>query len=178
MSPTPLPARRHLAGLALAAACGLLVACNKSPTVGTTVPDERVNSSVELAGARITVEQDGGLGGLHTIGAVYGQEPRFVTVTRRICSSQNPCALIDSASGPLTADAARRVFERVAAEGFFSLREDYGITRGGADMITYTVTVEANGATKSVRADDGTMPPPLASVLNAFRVAVSAGRGQ
>jgi hypothetical protein len=50
------------------------------------------------------------------------------------------------------------------------------VTVGGADMVTYTVRMTFDGTTKTVRADDGTMPPPMRQIVDVIHATISAAR--
>ena len=52
----------------------------------------------------------------------------------------------------------------------------FGVTHGGADMFTYTVRITANGKSKSVRFDDGSMPEPMQKILLAVQTTLFAAR--
>jgi hypothetical protein len=84
--------------------------------------------------------------------------------------------LLDSASGALSVDSAQALFAKVAAESPFALADDYGVTTNGADMKSYVLTITLEGRTKTVRADDGTMPSPMRRITDALRAAIAAGR--
>ena len=45
------------------------------------------------------------------------------------------------------------------------LRDDYGTTKGAADMFEYTLRVTFEGVTKTARADDGTMPAEMRQIV-------------
>jgi hypothetical protein len=128
-----------------------------------------------FAGAKIDVVQEGGFAGLSIRRAVTHDDRAFLTSTRRICSTG--CgAPTDSASGMLTAGATDSLFAAIVAQDPFSLKDNYGTTQGGADMFTYTVRITANGQSKSVRFDDGSMPEPMQKILLALQTTLFAAR--
>ena len=68
------------------------------------------------------------------------------------------------------------MFAAIVAQDPFSLKDNYGVTNGGADMFTYTVHITANGKSKSVRFDDGSMPEPMQKILLAVQTTLFAAR--
>jgi hypothetical protein len=85
-------------------------------------------------------------------------------------------AALDSASGPLVTRSADSLFAVIEGLNPFALKDDYGITVGGADMITYTLRVNIGGRSKTIRADDGTMPDAMRKITDALRATIDAAR--
>jgi hypothetical protein len=56
------------------------------------------------------------------------------------------------------------------------LKDNYGRTVGGADMFTYTLRVQIGDRTKTVIADDGTMPEQMRRISEALRATIAAAR--
>lgn len=83
---------------------------------------------------------------------------------------------MDSASGQLSPSAADSLFTIIVAASPFSLSGDYGHTANSADMVTYTLTVTLPSGTKTIRADDGTMPPPMRRIVEGVHGVISAAR--
>jgi hypothetical protein len=158
--------------LALCAAA--LVACSGMSSAGdpatATLDHARYSASeVELVG-------EGGLAAFMTRHRVQGSGPSFLFTRHRICSVSSCQAALDSASGPMQTRSADSLFAVIEGLNPFALKDDYGITVGGADMITYTLRVNIAGRSKTIRADDGTMPEAMRKIADAVRVSVEAAR--
>lgn len=126
-------------------------------------------------GASVQVVAEGGVAALRLTQNVEHDTRKYASVQRHICT--NDCqAPIDSVSGVLAANAADSLFTIVLAQQPFSLRDDYGTTNGAADMMVYTIRITAGGNVKTIRADDGTMPPPLHQIVDAVRGTIAAAR--
>lgn len=152
-----------------------LAACAGSTTTATQSGSVAINPQTTFSGARIDVVQEGGFAGLVIRRAVTRDDRMYVTSTRRICTS-NCAAPSDSATGVLTAGAADSLFTAIVAQDPFSLKDNYGVTKGGADMFSYTVRITADGKSKSVRFDDGSMPEPMQKILLALQTTLFAAR--
>src|SRR4051812_9781272 len=114
--------------------CSFL-ACSHSASIGDPASAKELTG---LAGATIEVSREGGFAALAITHAVKHDDGAYVYVQRRLCGSS--CGVpLDSASGTLSASTADSLFTIVLAQDPFSLREDYGATRGGADMMTYVI---------------------------------------
>jgi hypothetical protein len=150
-----------------------LAACASTTT--TQGGSVATKPQASFSGATIDVIQEGGFAGLAIRRAVTHDDRAYVTSTRRICTA-NCSAPTDSASGVLTAGATDSLFTAIVAQDPFSLKDDYGVTKGGADMFTYTVRINANGKSKSVRFDDGSMPEPMQKILLALQTTLFAAR--
>jgi hypothetical protein len=73
--------------------------------------------------------------------------------------------------------ASDALFNLVFAQLPFDLKNDYGTSRGAADMMEYTIRITIGGdAIKTIRADDGTMPEQLRRIVSAVQSTVSAAR--
>ena len=107
---------------------------------------------------------------------VVRHDDRFFLYTRRQLCGQTCGAPMDSVTGTLSPAATDSLFNVVWAQSPFTLRDDYGTTNGAADMISYTLRMTFDGTTKTIRADDGTMPPPMRQIVDAIRGTISAAR--
>jgi hypothetical protein len=161
--------RKHIVLFALFSAS--IAGCVKhSPTdVSQLRPD------ASAGGTKIEVVAQGGIAALD-IRHVVRQDDRYFEYTiRHLC--KGTCAATDSASGSLSATANDALFNTIFAQLPFNLKDDYGTSHGAADMMEYTVRVTVGGdATKTIRADDGTMPEPLRRIVSAVLETVSAAR--
>ena len=162
--------RPHSVALIFAAAIG--VACSRT---GATL-DPEAAARASYATAEVELIAEGGLGGLMIRSYVRGTGPTFLHTMHRICSVPSCQPALDSASGPIKAAAADSLFALIERESPFNLKDDYGITVGGADMFSYTLRVRIGDRAKTVRADDGTMPAPMRRIAESLRETIAAAR--
>ncbi len=158
---------RSLILLAVVAACA-----RRDPT---SSPAVRVDDFGALNAAKIELVEEGGIAAL-LIDRVVRHDDRFFLHTQRHLCGQTCPPPLDSITGTLSPAAADSLFTLVWAQQPFSLKDDYGTTHGAADMMEYTLRMTFDGTTKTVRADDGTMPPPMRQILDALRGTISAAR--
>jgi hypothetical protein len=162
--------RKQLILFALLAAS--IGGCAKHST--TAVGEPRLDDFPSFNGAKVEVVAEGGIAALLINHVVRHDDHYFQYTQRRLCN--NACAAMDSASGLLTAAATDSLFNIVLSPSPFALKDDYGTTHGAADMMEYTVRVTAGGSTKTIRADDATMPPQLRRIVDVVRGTISAAR--
>lgn len=147
------------------------VAACSSANLVTTVDDRalfNLRSSIDLTA-------EGGIAALAVHHAARNDDRAFVFTQRQICGEK--CgAPLDSASGTLAAAASDSLFDVAVAQTPLLTKDDYGITQGGADMMTYTLTVTLGNSTRTIRADDGTMPEPMRAIVQSLRATISAAR--
>lgn len=164
----------NIRSIGTAVASIALAACtHRDPTSAT--PGIRNADFGTLNGAKLELVADGGIAALHASYAVEHDTRVFTYSQRHICSD-NCGAPIDSASGTLSPAAADSLFSLVWAESPYGLRDDYGKTANAADMMTYTLRVTFDGSTKTVRADDGTMPDAMRKIVDATRGIVAEAK--
>src|SRR5215467_5857201 len=144
------------------------VACSNASTSGVDKLGSFNNAAVEVVA-------EGGIAALSIRHRASHDDHAFVYAQRHLCA-QSCGAPTDSASGTLSAAATDSLFNIVLAQAPFDLKDDYGTTGQAADMMVYTVTVTANGLTKTIRADDGTMPPPVRQIVQSLRGVIAAAR--
>lgn len=149
-----------------------VAACSHAGTVNGPVAVDKVGS---FDNASVQVTAEGGIAALSISHRVSHDDRVYVYSQRHLCA-QNCPAPLDSASGTLTPAVADSLFNIVLAQSPFDLKDDYGITGQAADMMVYTVKVTANGMTKTIRADDGTMPPPMRQIVASVRDVIAAAR--
>jgi hypothetical protein len=151
-----------------------LAACtHRDPT--SVVPGAGNADFGTLNGAKLELVAEGGIAALRTRYTVDHDTRAYVYRQGHICSGA--CgAPLDSASGALSPAGADSLFSLVWAASPYSLRDDYGTTANAADMMTYTLTVTFEGSTKTIRADDGTMPKAMRDIVDATRGIVGAAR--
>lgn len=158
----------------LSIACFAFAACSGSTGTREPRPD-RVDNVGSFNGARIDVLAEGGFAALSIHHAVTHDDRKFIYANRHLCA-QNCGAPLDSASGTLTPAAADSLFNIILAQDPFTLKDDYGTTRGGADMFAYTVRVTAEGRSKTIKFDDGTTPERMHPILQAVQGIIAAAR--
>lgn len=128
-----------------------------------------------LNGAKVEIVAEGGFAALATNHVVRHDDRFFVFSQRHICSANCP-APMDSASGTLAPATTDSLFGVIFSQSPFELKDDYGPTKGGADMMGYTVRITSGGKTKTIHADDGTMPPAMRRIIDAVRQTISGAR--
>jgi hypothetical protein len=141
----------------------------------TSSPAVRVDDFGVLNGAKIELVEEGGIAGLVT-DRIVRHDDRFFLYTQRHACGQTCGAPLDSATGTLSASAADSLFSVVWAQSPFNLKDDYGNTASAADMFIYTLRMTFDGTTKTIRADDGTMPPQMRQIVDVLRGTISAAR--
>jgi hypothetical protein len=128
-----------------------------------------------LNGASLDLTSTGGIAAFQSHQVVRHDDLSFLSTNGRICSTKCD-APFDSTSGKLSAAAADSLFNIVWQQNPFSLKDDYGITRQAADMMTYTLKIVINGRSKTITADDGSMPPAMHTIVNSVRGIIAAAR--
>jgi hypothetical protein len=160
---------RSLIVLALAAGA----ACGRHDP--SSIAAIRVDDFGALNDAKIELVAEGGIAALLINEAARHDDRFYLRTMRHLCGPTCPPAL-DSTSGTLSASAADSLFSIVRAQSPFSLKDDYGTTGGAADMMIYTLRMTFDGTAKTVRADDGSMPPQMRQIVDALRGTISAAR--
>ena len=150
----------------------LAVAACSSQTSTVVASD----SMVAVNNARVELVEQGGIAALESSRIVRHDDRFFSYVQRHLCGTGNCGAPIDTAAGSLSPAAADSLFGIVLAASPLTLNEDYGTTKGGADMVAYTLTVFTLAGTRTIHADDGTMPAPMRRIINAVHGIVGAAR--
>lgn len=150
-----------------------LAACaRRDPTSTSAV---RVDNVGALNGARLELAEEGGIAAFSTTHTVRHDDRAFTFVRRHICAAT--CgAPMDSASGTLSFAASDSLFNIVWNAQPGTLKDDYGTTPNSADMVTYTLRIVFDNETKSIRADDGTMPSAMRKIVEAIHGIVAAAR--
>ncbi len=153
---------------------GMLAGCRATTDEGN---GEVLRSRDAVSATRIDIRRDGGIAGLRTDLWADLVTGGFGTVTRRMCEAPSCPPPIDSVAGTLTRAQADALIARIAEADFFNLRDDCGVTANAADLFFYAVTIRRGGDSKTVRADDLSMPQPLARIVaDLSRVFDGAGR--
>jgi hypothetical protein len=165
-----MKATRTLSSLLIAAT---VVACARRDPTSTGAT--RVDNVQALNGARLELVEEGGIAALSTAQTVRHDDRTFSYVRRQICAANCP-APMDSASGTLSFAASDSLFNIVWNAQPGTLKDDYGPTPNSADMVTYTLRVVFANETKTVRADDGTMPPAMRQIVQAIHGIIAAAR--
>jgi hypothetical protein len=173
---------------ALALAAGLaaaLTACvSRAPSTtasgSAAAPADSARAATADAGTIVTLHREGGFAGLVTDATVDGVARRYQTVTRHMCGAEgaNCPPPIDSAAGPLPDSLVAVVARAVDAADFYALRPDYGTDPKLRDGYLYAVTVRRGDRTATVRGDDVTRPPALATLTSEMQRAIEIARGR
>jgi hypothetical protein len=162
--------RRSPAFTSFIALLSSVAACAGHSATESTQPRlDQVSSS----GAKVEILAEGGFAALSLNHVVRHDDRYFLFTQRRICNGV--CPAIDSASGSLSAAATDSIF-KIVLPASVGLKDDYGVTRGGADMMSYTIRLTMGGSTKTITADDGTMPPELRQIVSAVHQSIEAAR--
>lgn len=148
------------------------VACASS---GPTI-DGRTDFG-SLNGAKVEITSEGGIAALSISQRLDHDSRTFSYRQGRLCGTTCP-APIDTASGTLSPTLADSVFAVVLDQARALSKDDYGATQSGADMMTYTIRVTADGRMKTIRGDDGTLPDPAHRILSTVREAIATARGR
>ena len=169
--------------LVLFVAAGTVAAgCRRTPSAADIARAQAARDSAAralLAQSTITVRRTGGIAGIETEATVDGAKLTYAILTRRACATGLACeAPTDAASGPISADSARTLFERVDAEKPFELKDDYGTSPTLRDGFVYLITVRRGEQTKTLRADDVTQPPQMARIEAAVLEVIERARGR
>ncbi len=151
----------------------ITAACGRHDPASVTVG--RVDDFGVFNAAKIELVAEGGIAALQINHLVRHDDRFFLYTNRHLCSQTCPAPL-DSATGTLSASAADSLFGLVWAQSPFNLKDDYGNSAGAADEMLYTLRMTFDGTTKTIRADDGTMPPQMRQIVDALRGTISAAR--
>ncbi|HEV8446058.1 MAG TPA: hypothetical protein VGQ44_04540 [Gemmatimonadaceae bacterium] len=149
-------------------------ACTHSSS-GPAAPSRPVDSFGTLNGAHIELTAEGGIAALSTSWRANHDDRSFVYARRHVCGTSCP-APMDSASGAFTPAAADSLFSVVWSLAPMNLHDDYGTTHNAADMFQYTLRITFDGATKTVRADDGTMPDAMRQIVVILGATIDSAR--
>ena len=158
--------------ISLVALAAFAAACSNTGTAGGPVAVDDFGSFNK---ATVDVTAEGGIAALSSRHRVAHDDRGYVYVMRHLCA-QNCGAPLDSASGALAANVTDSLFNIVLEQARLLTKDDYGITGQAADMMVYTLTISANGTVKTVRADDGTMPPPMRQIVSSVRDVIQGAR--
>lgn len=162
--------QRNHAFIALIALASTVAAC--ASNAATESFDPRLDQ-VSSSGAKIEISAVGGIAALAVNHSIRHDDRSYIYTQRHICNDL--CPATDSASGTISTVIVDSIFN-AALPAAFALKDDYGITANAADMMSYTVRVSANGTTKTIKADDGSMPPALRQIVSGVRATIDAAR--
>lgn len=141
--------------------------CGSTTAVETPQPD-----SFSIAG--IDVRATGGIAVLDLHATIDSTTGAAVLTIRPLCAPTSECQdLVPPAQRILDRATVDAFFARTGTPEFSALHPDYGTTSNGADMRSYVITIRKGGVVRTLRGDDGSLPPLLAAfvsdVLNAPR---------
>ena len=156
--------------IALIGITSTVAACASNAATESIQPQlDQLSSS----GAKIEISAVGGIAALAVNHSIRHDDRTYVYTLRRICNDL--CPATDSSSGTISTVIVDSIFN-AALPAAFALKDDYGVTANGADMMSYVVRVSANGTTKTIKADDGSMPPALRQIVTGVRATIDAAR--
>jgi len=168
--------RIQLDRLASIAGFMVLAACSATTSAAPTASgNDPLSDFGTLNGARVEVSAEGGFAALDVKDVASHDDRSYVHVQRHICA-QNCGAPMDSSSGVMSAAASDSLFNIVLEQARVLDKTDYGVTKGGADMMSYTLRITSNGTTRTVTADDGTMPDSMRRIVDVVRTSIAAAR--
>jgi hypothetical protein len=152
-------------------ACVALFLVAAAPACGTITAADGEVLDVDSPPS-IEVIADGGIAALHIVNRVDSATAQVQYSVGPMCPETGSCQPRDTLTGQLTREQVDALYLRAVDPEFRALRADYGTTTQGADMMGYTVIIRGNDRTRTLRADDGTMPSLLAQWVNDVRSAV------
>lgn len=148
-----------VAAVTLTGACGSITAAEGEVSDAGRPPGIRVDAL-------------GGIAALHAIAEIDSATAIGSWSMGPLCDDGRSCMPRDTLVGSVPRTMIEAFFIRTYQPEFRSLRADYGASTQGADMRGYIVTIRANGRTRTLRADDGTMPSLMAHFVNDVNAAV------
>lgn len=157
--------------------CALLsiVVAMATTACASTSPTLDGNTDGNLTGAKVDITAEGGFAALTVTHRVDHDTRAFAFSQRRICGTS--CAPpTDTTSGMLSPAKADSLFNVVLQNAHALTKDDYGITKNGADMMSYAIRITADGRTRTIRGDDGSLPAPAREILTIVRQTISAAR--
>lgn len=131
----------------LLGACALIPSASQVPSTGSTDVQStavRAEGTIIPEGAVITFQRSGGLAGKTVVWTIYSDG--------RVQSDQGTTQL---ASGDVSILVAG-----LKALGIFDLKDSYGGFTNCKDCFTYTLTINADGKTKTITTTDGATDTP------------------
>lgn len=136
---------------------------------------DRITDPGSLSGAKIQVLGEGGIAAIAVNHRVSHDDRAYVYTLGHLCN-QNCGAALDSSSGTLSAAVTDSLFHIVLDQARLLSKDDYGTTRGAADLLEYTVRITAGGTVRTIVFDDATAPEPMQKIVQAVRGIVDAAR--
>lgn len=133
--------------------------------------------SADLSGFRIEIVQTGGIAGIRRTTIADGATLTYTQTSGRICAEGADCPATDSISGTLSERDVRAV-QRLVAEHWDSLIEDYARSEGAADLFEYAIEIRHASETKRITADDLTLPTELGTIRDRLFQAIDSARGR
>jgi hypothetical protein len=161
--------KRRSALLGVAVALATMACASTSPTIdaGTDFGN--------FAGAKVEIAAEGGFAALSVMHRVDHDTRTFAFSQRRICGAT--CAApMDTTDGVLSPAKTDSLFNIVLQNARALTKDDYGITKNGADMMAYAIRITAEGRTRTIRGDDGSLPDAARQIVAAIRQTISAAR--
>jgi len=161
--------------LATIASLTAIAACSAGTSMPSASGNDPLGDFATFNGARVEISAQGGFAALDVKDVASHDDRSYVHVQRHLCT-QNCAAPMDSVSGVMSAAASDSLFDIVLEQARLLDKTDYGVTKGGADMMSYTLRITAGGSTRTVTADDGTMPDAMRRIVDVVRTSIAAAR--
>ena len=140
-------------------------------------PSEGSATQSDISGFRIEIVQTGGIAGIRRTTIADGATLTYTQTSGRICAEGADCPATDSISGTLPERDVRAV-QRLVAEQWDSLIDDYARSEGAADLFAYAIEIRHAGETKRITADDLTLPTELGTIRDRLFQAIDSARGR
>ena len=154
--------------LAVAVAAMLVLACSQHPVVG----------EIQDLGtpAQIVVTSEGGIATLRTIVRLDSASRVITRVTCGLSVPITDCgARGHSDQTTLSPRQVDSAFAITQSPDFRALRDDYGSSTQGADLMGHSVSVTANHRTRMIKGDDITLPLPVRKLTSALFTSFQTG---
>lgn len=119
------------------------------PIPGTLVPPVAEDPEIGLVFDMVLLSRTGGAAGIPLTVQIMGDG----TVTR------------DGTVTSITPDQVKLIDDALDAFNFFGVEGVFEAPGRGEEVYHYELTVDRNGASKTIRADDGLIPPELAQII-------------
>lgn len=143
---------------------------------GATAVEGEMANVTEPAG--IHIEGLGGIAALRQVFHVDSATGAAFYTMGPLCAPGTQCPANDSVNGVIERASVDAYFGFAATPPFRALRADYGTTPQGADMRGYVVTIIANKRARTIRGDDGSIPPLLSEFMTNVERAVLTAVGR
>ena len=119
------------------------------PLTGTIIPPATQDPDAGKLFDSVALNQTGG---------IAGKELNVIVMS-------NGNVTRDGVSSTITPDQVKQISDKLDLMGFFGMQGVFQAPGTSADRFTYRLTVERDGSSRSVTAQEGFIPPQLADLL-------------